>query len=89
MRTKEEIALQIEGLKNEKETVPAFSNFGDANHEKIDAQLDVLEGLKEPDDFYKSESDEDFEQGDNDVYFAALEAEEWLNSSEVYNLFGE
>ena len=78
-RTKEEIARQIEGLKRMKKSLPEFSAFGDKNWEKIDAQLDVLEGLKDADDFYIDETAEEFEDGDNDIYSAAEEAEEWLN----------
>lgn len=80
-RTKEEIARQIEGLKRMKKSLPEFSAFGDKNWEKIDAQLDVLEGLKDVDDFYIDETAEEFEDGDNDIYSAAEEAEEWLNGN--------
>lgn len=80
MRTKEEVDRQIDGLKKMKSTVPEFSKFGDNNWEKINAQLDVLEDLKEPDDFYI---------GHNDVYNAAVEAEEWMNGEDNEDLFEE
>ncbi len=86
-RTPQEIANQIDGLKRSKETLPEFSNFGDNNYEAIDAQLDILEGLKTPDDFYKEEGDEDFRDGDNYVYNAAIDAENWLNSNTKEDLF--
>jgi hypothetical protein len=87
-RTPEEIARQIDGLKKMKETLPEFSMFGDSNWEKIDAQLDVLEGKKEADEFYIDETAEEFEEGDNELYFAAQEADDWLNSQHNEDLFG-
>ena len=86
-KTQEEINLQIEGLKNSKKTLPQFSMFGDDNWAKIDAQLDVLEGKKDPDDFYVDETAEEFEEGDNDVYTAAEDAEMWMDGNYDGDLF--
>ena len=87
--TKEQIDLQIAGLKKEKESLPQFSNLNTDNWGTIDAQLDVLEGLKEPDDFYIDETAEEFEDGDNDIYFAAQRAADWLTGDETESLFSE
>lgn len=86
-KTQEEINRQIEGLKKMKITLPEFSAFGDKNWEKIDAQLDVLEGKKEPNDFYEDESAEEYQDGDNDIYNAAVEAEEWMDGNSDEDLF--
>jgi hypothetical protein len=88
-RTQEEINVQIEGLKKEKEKVPETSNFGDKNWEKIDAQIAVLEGKKTPDDYYEDESAEEFEDGDNDIWMAATDAENWLGGHSNDNLYSE
>jgi hypothetical protein len=78
-RTPDEIAAQIAGLKKEKERIPEFSSFGDKNWKKIDAQIAVLEGKRKPDFYYEDESAEEFIDGNNDVWSAACEAEDWLN----------
>lgn len=88
-RTKEQIDRQIEGLKKMKDWLPEFDMFGNGNWEKIDAQLDVLEDKKEPDDFYVDESAEEYQDGDNDVYFEATRAADWLDGSEKDDLFEE
>lgn len=87
MRTKEEVKQQIEGLKNQKIVLPEFSMFGDNNWEKIDAKIDVLEGLKDPDDFYEDETSDEYQDGDNDLFFAAEEAERWLDGESDEDLF--
>lgn len=89
LKTTEEKNIQIEGLKKDKLKFPEFSAFGDKNWEKIDAKLDVLEGLKNPDDFWQDESDEDYQDGDNDIYNAAIEAEEWMQGNIDDNLFSQ
>lgn len=86
-KTQKEIDRQIEGLKKMKTTLPEFSFFGDSNWEKINAQLDVLEGKREPDNFYKDEHSEEYEDGDNDIYFAAVEAQDWLDGQRKDDLF--
>lgn len=86
-RTTEEIARQIQGLKKDRERLPEFSMFGGNNWEKIDAQLDVLEDKKDPDDFYVDENTDEYEDGDNEVYFSAQEAKDWLDGSTDEDLF--
>lgn len=86
-RTQEEINRQIEGLKKEKETLPEYSRFGDNNWAKIDAQLDILEGIKNLHQFIFDENDEDFQEGDNELYDEAEKAENWLNGYEDEDLF--
>jgi hypothetical protein len=86
-RTQDEINLQIEGLKKDKEKVPEQSMFGDKNWEKIDAMISVLEGKKKTNDYYEDESAEEFEEGDNDIFFDAERAEQWLQGHEKADLF--
>jgi hypothetical protein len=88
-RTKEEIKLQIDGLKKERATLPEKSRFGDENWRRIDAQISILEGTHDKDEFWNDESDEDYQDGDNDIYFAAEIAEMWLDGDTDENLFGE
>ena len=86
-RTPEEITRQIEGLKKMKTTIPERSHFGDENWAQIDAQLDILEDKAELDSFYNDEDSEEYEDGDNDIYFAAEEAEQWMNFEREEDLF--
>lgn len=86
MRTAEEIKRQVELLGKEKTTVPEFSAFGDNNWERIDAQIDVLEGRAKAADFYEDETSDEFEDGDNDIWGAAEEAELWLENPNAPDL---
>lgn len=85
MRTKEETQRQITGLKKMKEG----SRYNQDVLDAVDAQLDVLEGLKKPDDFYIDESSEEFTDGDNETYFEAEKAERWMTGEENNDLFEE
>ena len=86
-RTQKEIDRQINGLKEQRRLLPNFTLFGDNNWEQIDAQLDVLEGKKTPDDFYEDETSEDFNDGDNNTYFEAVKADEWFSGASDEDLF--
>jgi hypothetical protein len=88
-RTEEEIQHQIEGLENMKKIVPERSFFGDENWKKIDAQIAVLKGNAVPNDYYRNEHDEDYNEGDNDIWSDAELAEQWLNGEEDNDLFEE
>lgn len=77
-RTAEELATEIENLKNLKTSVPRFNFFGDDNHKKIDAQIAVLSLQKKAKEYYVDEDGEDYTDGDNDVFFAAEQAEMWM-----------
>jgi hypothetical protein len=88
-RTQDEINRQIEGLKKDRKKLPQFSMFGDKNWEKIDAQISVLEGNGNPDFYYEDETAEEFEEGDNNIYHAAEEADEWLCGNRNEDLFDE
>jgi hypothetical protein len=88
-RTKEEIQRQIDGLKKDKEKLPEYSMFGDNNWERIGNQISVLEGKLDPDSLYVDEGNEDYEDGDNDLYFSAQEANDWLCGSTDEDLFDE
>lgn len=87
LRTEDEIKRQIAGLEKMKETLPEKSFFGDNNWEKIDAQIAVLKSEKEPDDYYQDEHSEDYQDGDNDLYFEADRAYQWLHGDEDEDLF--
>lgn len=88
-RSQSEIDAQIEGLKKDKKKLPEFSAFGDKNWEKIDAQIDILEGKGNSDSLYIDETADEYEEGDNDIYFAAKDAENWLDGSRDEDLFDE
>ena len=87
MRTKEEINYQIKGLTKMRETLPQKTMFGDDNWKKIDAQISVLKGQAKPDDFYADEGEEEYQDGDNDVYNEAYTAKEWLDGNVSEDLF--
>lgn len=86
-RTTDEINRQIEGLKKERTKLPHFSFFGGDNWMRIDAQISVLEGKGEADDFYVDESSEEYEDGDNELFFDVERAEDWLNGTVDEDLF--
>lgn len=86
IRTPQEIADQIAGLKAERESLPQFGMFGD-NWSKIDAQIAVLEGRHKPDHYYMDEHAEEFEDGDNEDWSAACSAEDWLTHPNADDLF--
>jgi len=60
MRTEEEIQRQINGLENMKKVLPEVDFFGNNNHDQINAQIEVLQGLKKPNDFWINEKSEDY-----------------------------
>lgn len=86
-RTHDEVVRQIEGLYKMKENLPEISSIGTKNWEYIDAQIDVLEGSSAPDDYYQDETGEDYQDGDNEVYFEAVKAEQWLDGECNEDLF--
>ncbi len=91
MRTDEEIKRQIEGLKAMKKWLPSHSAFGDANHDGIDAQLDILEFKSVISDFDEyDESQHSFDEDSLDyVRQQAEAADEWLCSESDEDLFEE
>jgi hypothetical protein len=66
MRAPEEKQEMVRKLQEQKKTLPEFNYFGDNNWEKIDAQVDVING-KDPDSFE-----------DDEVFMSASEASQWL-----------
>lgn len=86
-RTKKETLRQINGLKASKKSLPKYSVFGDNNWEKIAAQIAVLEGRHNANHYYFDETSDDYEEVENEVYFAAARAEDWLNGSRDEDLF--
>jgi DNA-directed RNA polymerase delta subunit len=65
-RTKEEIATAIEKIKDNKTKCAKFNFFGENNHDKIDAMLDVLENNRSEDYIYNHYPSED-EDGEEDT----------------------
>lgn len=88
-RTQDEILRQIEALRRCRQRIPEVSFFGGNNHEKIDAQISVLEEKSSADDYYVDERSEEYEDGDNDTYFEAEKAEMWLNGQTDEDLADE
>lgn len=86
-KTQQEIDEQIKGLIKSKDTLPRHSMFGDDNWGKIDAQISILNGSKVPDWYYVDESAEEYNDGDNDTYFAASDAADWMKGDREENLF--
>lgn len=79
IRTEEEIRLQVEGLKRMKDIFPEFSKHGNINNwAVIDAQLAVVQGTRDAESYYIEETLQGFCDGDNDAYYEAVRAEDWL-----------
>lgn len=73
MKNQEQIDRQIKGLEKMKAKLPEVNFFGENNHEPIDAQIAILQG----------ESDyEDFENEEYQIESKAYEAREWMDSDE-------
>lgn len=85
MRTQQEIKRQIEGLENEKQTLPEYSHFGDPNHLVIDAKISILDGSNKLSDY--DEGDWDNMDEDNKIYRGAEEADNWLQEDDDEDLF--
>lgn len=77
MRTQPEIAMQIEGLENQKIKLPEINFFGDSNWEPIDTMLDVLRGY----------SYSDYEDEKPEIETAAYDADQWLQGNNDEDLF--
>lgn len=84
--TDKQIADEIAALNALKTTVPKITMFGDNNHERIDAQIEVLEKRmteKQVEQrFYIDETTEDYQDGDNDLWSNAGEAQRWMMGEE-------
>lgn len=85
MRTQEEINRQIEGLKNQKEALPEYSQLGTPNWAMADAQIDILKGGDIAD--YELEEWDDQEGDEGEIYRAAEEAVDWLDEANDGDLF--
>lgn len=81
MRTQEEIKRQIDGLEAMKEWLLEYSHFGDPNHLGIDAQIDVLKGEADVEDFLDGNENEDY------IFSEAERAETWLDGIDNEDLF--
>ena len=78
MRTQKEIDQQKVGLKKQRESLPEISGLGNNNWKAIDAQLDILDGIKDH---------SDFEECEDDVESAAYDAEQWLDGFQDEDLY--
>lgn len=68
--------------------LPQHSFFGDDNWAQIDAQVSILSGKEDMDDF--EEYSDLVEQGvPDEVYDAAQKASDWLDGTETEDLFEE
>lgn len=79
-RTPEEIQRQIKGLEAMKEWLPKRNFFGDDNWGKIDAQVSILKGDKDI---------EDFDDAESEIHSAAYSAYNWKDGVEDEDLFEE
>lgn len=87
MRTPEEIKRQMKGLRNMRRRLPAYSDIGTPNHEIIDAQLNIIEGIEDLSDI--DEGDWEEMDAQNEVYRGAEEADQWLDGDRDEDLFEE
>jgi hypothetical protein len=82
-RTSEEIAKEVERLREIRKNTPKKSFFGDDNHAEIDAVIEALEKRMTAEEaerkLYQDESAEEFEDGDNDLYHTVCSAIRWMN----------
>lgn len=78
MRTQKQTTRQIDGLKEERKSLPEVGSLGTNNWRCIDAQIDILTGVKDQ---------TDFEEAPDDVYGAANDAADWVNEETDQDLF--
>jgi len=79
VRTDEQKASMIEGLRQMKNKAPEFTFFGDNNHAGIDAQIAAIEEEWSEDDCYDKYPDMEEDSHTRDM---ALDAVKWLNGQE-------
>lgn len=86
LRTNKELNDEIAALSALKTTIPKMTMFGNNNHEKLDAQIEVLEQRmteKQVEQrFYQDESDDLYQDGDNDLWSNAGDAHRWMIGEE-------
>lgn len=87
MRTTDQINRQIDGLRAEKQRLPAVSGLGTPNHEIADAKISILQGNEELKDFDEG----DWEEMDEtyQIYLGAEEAQQWMDEEREEDLFEE
>jgi hypothetical protein len=76
--TEKQIAKEIQTLKTMKPNIVRYSMFGDDNHAKIDAQIEVLEERLSEDEVYNRFEDSDNPDRTYDLVSCARYAAEWL-----------
>ncbi len=85
MKSQEEIDRQIEGLENMKTTLSEYSAFGTPNHQIADAQISILNGSSDKDDFEEGDWNEMDEE--NQIFRGVEEAQEWLDGERDEDLY--
>ena len=79
MRTHEEKKQVIEALEAQKKNLPEYSMFGTPNHQKADAQIQVINQNMDAEEITKEWGEEYDEEGiPNDVAIGAMEVYNWL-----------
>lgn len=80
MRTQEEKKQAIKKLRNEKESLPEYSFFGDPNHEAIEAQIQTIDENMDEEDIVELWGEE-YNDDDEPNYITqnALQALSWLD----------
>lgn len=82
VRTQEEIDRQVEGLRKEKESIPELNTFNENNWEVIDAQIAIIMGDAEVEDYVSDSESETY------VEVAVQDAQYWLDGDYGDDLFG-
>ena len=77
-KTKKQIEQEIKGLKEIKPFIPETDFFGGNNHDKIDAQIKVLEENLSEDEIYDTWPDEEHQ----DIVSNARDAMGWRDGAD-------
>lgn len=80
--TDKQISKEIEALKALKQTVLQYSIFGDDYHERLDAQIAVLEERLSEDQAFDRFGDSENPGATVDIVCDAAEAARWLTGEE-------
>lgn len=74
--TKENLEKVLNGIKNERETLPEYSSFGDNNWKSLDASIKILESALS-DDYSEHKYEREI-----DKYDTAYEINYWINNGD-------
>lgn len=79
MRTQEEKNQVIEALKAQKKNLPEYSMFGTPNHQRADAQIQVIDQNMDDEEITEEWGEEYDDDGTpNDIAVGAMEIYNWL-----------